>query len=134
MAKVEINELNLMKSLRTFPFIDMCKTVWSSWSRWGKCEKKSDSVFQQNRTRTCSRQDKCTGNSHETRKCAPEGIIWGNWSKCNCVQNVKHRFPISITGCSDCAAMRIAYYAICEDNECESKTGNKSNFHLGVAF
>ena len=133
-AIVNINKLILIKSLGTFPFIDLCKTVWSSWSKWGKCEKKSDSVFEQNRTRTCSRQDKCAGISHETRKCAPEGIIWGNWSKCNCVQKVKHRLPLFITGCSDCPVMTIAYYAICENHECESKTGTKPNFHPGVVL
>lgn len=105
-------------SKHIFVFLEPCFLTLSTWSKWGACAKINEEKYFQTRTRSCSRLSGCNGVLSERRHCAPQGIIWGDWSKCSCFYKVQHRLPLFIAGCVDCPQLQEAQYQRCTPQNC----------------
>lgn len=103
-----------------------CFLTLSTWSKWGACAKINEEKYFQTRTRSCSRLSGCNGVLSERRHCAPQGIIWGDWSKCSCFYKVQHRLPLFIAGCVDCPQLQEAQYQRCTPQNCVVPTTKPS--------
>ena len=91
-------------------------------------------VYEQTRTRTCSKPDKCIGESTEKQTYPSQDLIWNKWTNCTCSQRIRHRYPKFIAGCvNDCPKLKIPHYEVCEPIGCPTlhptsiKTNGTSN-------
>ena len=95
--------------------------MWGQWSTWDSCQQKGESRYEQSRSRLCSKPEQCPkGSPKDTRKCAPNGVIWGDWTNCSCQQKVRHRYPVFIHSCQDCPRLRQPQYDPCVPTGCPS--------------
>lgn len=109
--------------------------VWSEWGPWVTAKQTNDEIHQQ-RTRICSKPNKCIGKVAQTRIRPTRGTCWGEWSDCN-DRCIRHRVPLYVNGCDDkeCLKMQKAEYQQCPPDECqqvkpENNTTNNTDTDL----
>ncbi|XP_066912266.1 semaphorin-5A-like [Clytia hemisphaerica] len=99
---------------------EIINIIWTQWSKWSNCPDKS--VKYETRARTCSKPGQCNGKDTEKRDCPEEGVAFGEWSNCSCMQKVQHRCPKSIVGCgTNCPRMELCQYQTCEPKGCPTE-------------